>query len=209
MEDKNSIIDALIQVIKDDIDNLKEVAPKARTLIDGYHKGLQKTRLYNKRKKDLQRLLRDYGYHGKQMESMIHKPKSDVTYFYDNGGTYTPRNCCNYMLYSEDYDLNEELQVSLTLDETPCTILYMATDGPSRGWYGTVGRLSKSDINNMTVSQIIAVAKSFESQVQSKVSTLQYLISSISNYQNNHQNCHDNFENVIKNLSEALENKKK
>ncbi|AUS02648.1 coil containing protein [Vibrio phage 2.275.O._10N.286.54.E11] len=166
--------EVLLKDLQNQVDELTRIAKEAEEISKTYFKHLPKIHIYNERKADLKKLLRDYGYQGKVMESMIHRPSRDDTYINENGGQMWLRHQCQYLLYSEDKELNEELQVTLTLDETDSEVAYIIQGETYRNFYGDVTTMTEEQINKLTFSQKLESVKSFTYSCQRKISDIDY-----------------------------------
>ena len=85
-----------------------------------------KIQIYNKTKADLKDLLRSYGYKGKELDTLIHRLDPDkYSYIDDKGSNFPLYHNSQYALYSLDKEVNDDLQVTLILDEVHHRTAYL------------------------------------------------------------------------------------
>lgn len=173
MELLSKVKKQLVSEIDTENQRLSELKTVVTDTLGSMHINLPKVRLYYETKENLRRKLRDYGYQGKTLETLIHKVDTNKVYLREDGNEYYTRSQCNYLLYSDDKELNDELQFTLTLDEAKCTVLY-TTEGRGRNtyYYGNIENLTSEELDNMPFSKKTSALRELRNSISRQQSYL-------------------------------------
>ena len=165
----------------------RELANATSNLTKNAYTTLPKVRMYQKRKKDLEAMLRSYGFGGQKLKEMIHKPDLNASYYHENGNRAWISNTCNYLIYSNNTEDNENLQVMLTHGEDNGTVLYISRgNGGRNSYYGvpsTVEEFNKLCLYQSTQA-LSNSANTIRRDIESSIYSLKDAISRMHRLQN-------------------------